>query len=291
MPKKVKKTKISNVKAEASAVKTVVNVRVGDQYSKRKTVKNRYAGGGGGRRGGGGGGGGGDGGLAIFNRPPVVATQNLSPPPSSNVANEYNELLRTLAEERRARMAAAPPLAPNSAPLTTNQQRNELLSRRPPPAPFAPIVQAYAVAAEATVKKDLYDDPTTNENMFNGSSRLGINISPRLPVSNFDYNDVDAYDDENDYEQEALEESVANAQSPEQLQEIQKKAQTKYQAVSKAYEDYINYLRDANERYAINEPPKSRRFFNSQKKIKEEIRRVQEITMRASAQPRKKGSA
>lgn len=256
----------------------VVNVRVGGTIGAvRKRRPTGRRGGGAGR---GGGGGGGDGGLAIFSRPPIVATQNLSTVPPAPV-NEYNELLRALATERRERMAAAPPLAPNTTPLTTNEQRNEILRTPDTSTPMTPIIQAWAVAQEAVVDRETWDDPLTNENMFVGSSRLAQNISQKLPVSNFDYNDVEAYDDENDLEQEALENQAAREGEPLTL------AQKKYDAVSRAYEQYINFLRDANERYLLGEAPKSRRFFNSIKKIKDEIRRIQELSIKASQVPRK----
>ncbi len=281
MPKKVKKTKISNVKAEASAVKQVVNVRVGDQFTKRKTVK-RY-----GRRPprGGGGGGGGDGGLGIFNRPPVVATQSLSIQPTSTPApvNEYNALLRALAEERSARMAAAPPLAPNTSPLTTNEQRNELLSKSTPRTPLTPIVQAYAVAEEQTIDKELYDDPLSNENMFVGSSRLGEKLAQKLPVSNFDYNDVEGYDDENEYEQEAL---VKQAE-PRSIEKTEYQRQRdRFNAV---YDEYLRKVKDANRNYLLGESIKSRNYFNnSQTNVRSEMSRIDDLIQR-SDRPKKAG--
>lgn len=274
MPAK-KKTKISNVKAEASAVKQVVNVRVGDQIVRRKTVRRA--------RRSGGRGGGSDGGLAIFSRPLPIATQSLGAPSQAPILNEYNELLRTLAAERRERLAAAPPLAPNTEPLTTNMQRNELLSRPDPRTPLTPIVQAFAVAEEAVVDKETYDDPLTNENMFVGASRLAEKLAPRLPVSNFNYDDVIAYDDENEREQDALFRE-AEAVSEEAKRKAPKSA-SKYEGVSKAYDAYVEFLTDANARYIINEPIKARRSFGSQAAVKREIDRIQTLVLQS--RPRK----
>lgn len=267
MPKKVKKTKISNVKAEASAVKQVVNVRVGDQVTKRKTVR-RYSV----RRGGGGGGGGGGGmgGLGVFNRPLPVMTQALGAPPAP--VNEYNELLRALAEERRQRMSTQT-LGPNTAPLTTNGQRNQLLSISVPQTPLTPIVEAFAIAQDKVVDKQLYDDPLTNENMFVNSSRLGENIAQKLPVSNFDEGDLDTYDDENQDEQSSLANEVAS----------RLKSRKAYDAKKREYENYIQYLRTQNERYGLSIKPKPLRDLQSQSQIREEMRRIDDLIL---AKPR-----
>lgn len=263
-PKKViKKTKISNVKAEASAVKTVVNVRVGDQNTRAKTVKRRRTVAGAGA------------GLGIFNRPLPLATQSLSISQPAFMTNEYNELLKALATERKERMSMAPPLAPNSTPLTANIQTNELLDRPIPRNPMIPIAQAFAVAQEATVEKDFADDPLTNENMFVGSSRLAEKLSQKLPVTNFDYNDMESYDSESNRNQEDL---VSEAVSSKAKGKTTPSG-TKYEEVSKVYDGYINYLKDVNKRYGINEPPKARRDFNSQIAIKKEIRRIQDLVL------------
>ena len=153
-------------------------------------------------------------------------------------------------------------------------QRNELLSRPVARPPMIPMAQAFAIAEEATVKKELYDDPLTNENMFVNSSRLAEKITPKLPVTNFDYNDLESYDDEANRAQESLSrdaEAVAVKQQSPSL--------GKYQEVSNIYEAYINYLRNANARYGINEQPKARRSFNSQISVKREIRRIEDLIL------------
>ena len=282
--KKVKKTKISNVKAEASAVKTVVNVRVGDQYTRKTTKRGGKRTGGGGGGGGGGGRGGGDmGGLGIFNRPIPVSNISISQPSSTN---EYNELLRALAAERRDRMAAAPPLAPNTTPLTANEQRNELLNIPDMRTPMTPVVERFSMVQPNLVERELYDDPLSNENMFIGSSRLAERLAPKLPVSNFDYSDIDAYDAEDETEQDALETQAGGKRTSlgEKIAKVALSefegggltpAQIKTGKVKAIYEKYINMVRDANERYGLNEPVKNLTSFQkSQKKVKDEIDRI-----------------
>ena len=271
MVKKVKKTKISNVKAEATGVKQVVNVRVGGQYtSKKKTVRNvrrrplssqareevR--------------------GIGAFERPPApvvsLSTQTFQPP---SYVNEYNALLRELADERRARNQSVPPLAPNTAPLTTNQQRNELLSRPTQVAPFEPAIQAYATLV---VDKELADDPLTNENVTGfGSARLAENIAQKLPVAYFDEEDIDDYDDENQIEQSELIDQVEGSEGKPSRQYSQNPKKAK---VQKMYEGYVSYIDDVNAQYGLDIKPRPIRDVQSQSKITEQINKIDEIVKR-----------
>ena len=183
-----------------------------------------------------------------------------------------------------ARAAAATPLAPNTTPLTINEQRNELLSRVEAQTPMTPIVNAFAVAAADVVKSKMADDPLTNENMFVNSGRLAENLAQKLPVSNFNYDDVDNYAEEDVMEQDAL---VRQAEGDAVERKTPSKSAVKYENVSRGYEEYINFVRNMNERYGINETPKSRRSFNSIAGIKREVNRIQELVMNVS--PRKAG--
>lgn len=206
MPPKRSK-KISTTKVETGNIKQVVNVRVGDQYTKTKRVSKktkRYYGGKGASRYGGGGGGG-DGGLAIFSRPPILTNMQSPVVQQPSYVNEYNMLLRELANERKQRQAAAPPLQPNTTPLTTNMQRNELLATPTLPTPLEPITKRFSEVAEMTIDKETYDDPQTNENMFSSPPSLAYNLSQKLPIGLFDEEDLEEFDNENDAEQEALE--------------------------------------------------------------------------------------
>lgn len=272
MPAKKKTTKVS-AKAKA-AVKQVVNVRVGNVPAQRRRA-------------------------AAAPRPPkpenpllkqqpsinlTLSTQSYTNPQPQPYINEYNTLLRQLADERMARAAAATPLAPNTTPLTINEQRNELLSRVEAQTPMTPIVNAFAVAAADVVKSKMADDPLTNENMFVNSGRLAENLAQKLPVSNFNYDDVDNYAEENVMEQDAL---VRQAEGDAVERKTPSKSAVKYENVSRGYEEYINFVRNMNERYGINETPKSRRSFNSIAGIKREVNRIQELVMNVS--PRKAG--
>lgn len=176
MPPKQKQKQTAKQKQQ---VKQVVNVRVGDIKAKRKAAPRRRAA------------------LpepapALLRQgPPVnvsLSTQSYMPSQPSYL-NEYNTLLKQMAEEKAARSRAAPPLAPNTVPLTINQQRNELLNR----IEAAMQTNALAVPLKNVVETQTYDDPLSDENMFVNSSRLGENIAPKLPVTNFDYNDVNNY--------------------------------------------------------------------------------------------------
>lgn len=227
MPKKVKKTKISNVKAEASAVKTVVNVRVGDQYSKKKTVKYRVrrpkdkaAG---------------ETGLAIFNRPLPLATQSFAQAQSPVLTNEYNELLRRLEMERRERMATLKPLTPNPTPLTTNEQRNEILRKPDTRTPMTPAIEAFSATQEALVDNETLG--TGFENMFIGTTSAIRNIAPKLPVSNFDYNDLETYYDENEMEQEALEEQAQGGKAGKAIQDVRKNITDAFAELGRSRDD------------------------------------------------------
>ena len=189
----------SKAKAKAtstSSAKQIVNVKIGDTVMKRRRARPRRpaAGGGGGSRGG-------AEALAIFSRPLPVATQSLGVSMTAPATAEYNMLLRALAEEKSARERAAPPLAPNTAPLTMNEQRNELLSQPDLRTPMTPIVEKFSRVMQTVAANQTYDDPLVDENRTFGAARLAENIAPRLPITKFDVNDVEAYDDEDEREQ------------------------------------------------------------------------------------------
>lgn len=193
MPPK-QKQKQKQTSKQKQQVKQVVNVRVGEIKAKRKSAPRRRAS------------------LPepvpplLRQGPPVnvsLSTQSYMPSQPSYI-NEYNTLLKQMAEEKAVQARAAPPLAANTTPLTINQQRNEMLNRVEAAMQTNPL----AVPLKNIVESETYDDPLTNENMFVNSSRLAENIAPKLPVTNFDYNDIDKYDAENQTEQNALVDSA-----------------------------------------------------------------------------------
>lgn len=197
MPIKKSKKQSQVVKQkQKQVVKQVVNVKVGDMKPKRKAVaRPRLP----------------EPQPALFRQPPInvsLSTQSYQPPATQSYINEYNALLKQVADERRAALQNVPLLTPNTNPLTTNEQRNELLSRSEPRTQFSAIVEAASKKLEDVVNLETYDDPLTNENQFVNSSRLGEKLAQRLPVTNFDFNDVNNYDMENAKEQKALEDEV-----------------------------------------------------------------------------------
>lgn len=193
MPPK-KKSAMSKAKASAkAAVKQIVNVSIGSKAPARRRAARKSpplpsA----------------ETSPLLRQVPPInlsLSTQSYNQPPVQPYLNEYNTLLRELANERMARAAAAPPLAPNTTPLTSNIQTNDLLSKKEvSTAPKLPIMNII----DDIVDKKLYDDPLTNENMFINSSNLADNLAPKLPASNFNYDDVNNYAEENLREQEEV---------------------------------------------------------------------------------------
>lgn len=267
-----KKKQPQTITKASAAAKQIVNVKIGDTVARRRSKRPR--------RGGGGGGGGeqpprpmGMEALGVFSRGLPVATQSLGVSMTAPANAEYNMLLRALAEEKSARERAAAPLMPNTAPLTTNEQRNELLSHPDLRTPMTPIVEKFSRIIQTVAANQMYDDPLIDENKNFGAARLAENIEPRLPVSNFDVNDVVAYDDEDFLEQEALGDSVSKGQSSAKPP----KSGSKYEAVSKAYENYAEYIKYANKQYGINEPIKARRNFTSQVGVSRELDRVKDL--------------
>lgn len=203
MPPKKKATKQPSIKSKATAkasVKQVVNVKIGSDKQTRRRARVPTK-------------------LSptpsplLRQAPPInlsLSTQSYNQPQPSYL-NEYNMLLRQMAEERTARARATPPLQPNTTPLTSNLQTNDLLSKKQiSTGPKLPVMNI----VDDVVDNQLYDDPLTNENMFVNSSRLAENLAPTLPISNFDYNDVNNYNEENLKEQEAVINQVEKEKKP-----------------------------------------------------------------------------
>lgn len=147
--------------------------------------------------------------LDPFSRMPVFSYSLQAPQPAQpDYLNEYNMLLRELQNERRQRQAAAAPLQPNTAPLVENRQVNDLKNAAAStPEPNA-LERRLDEVDTPTVEEEFYDDPQTNENMFNTPANMSYRLAQKLPVTNFDYKDVVTYDDENKEEQTALEKQV-----------------------------------------------------------------------------------
>ena len=214
--KKSKKPLPTTNKVQQGNIKQVVNVRVGDEYTKArraaKKTRRRVTGGGGPMA------------SSVFSKYPSqnisLGLQTQSPMVQQpSYLNEYNMLLKQLADERKQRLQATPALAPNTTPLTMNQQRNELLSQKAPVQPFDEVTRRFAEVQTQTVNKKTYDDPQTNENMFTSPPSLGYNLSQKLPVTNFDYEDIDNYADEDEDEQNALVEDVEAKEVPKKEKE------------------------------------------------------------------------
>lgn len=281
MPVKKKPIKKPTTSSKASAkadVKQVVNVRVGDIKTKRKVVRRPATK------------------LpepqsALFRQAPInvsLSTQSYQPAAAQPYVNEYNSLLKQLTEERRVALQSVPILAPNNAPLTINQQRNTLLNRlEREPTPFTPIVEATAISLAEVVKGETYDDPLSNENMFVNSSRLGEKLTQKLPVSNFDYNDINDYDSENMREQNALAEQAKQPQKKKKLVIQESESEEYATAASKpsgrdaltrkkneAYSDYVNYIKNVNERYNLEENVKPQTELKTLSEIKKEIKKI-----------------
>lgn len=301
-----KKKAITNSKIEKDTVKQIVNVRIGEQSIKKKRAtkrKPRRAAGkpeGVSKMGAAVGGSEMMSGLGVFNRNPMVSLSLQSPSMQMpSYANEYNTLLKELAMERKQRLDAIPVLASNTAPLTTNMQLMELNPRTPKPKQeFDDITQRFANAASETLDESVQDDPTIDDNMLKGTSNLGYRLSQKLPTSNFDYEDVEAYDAENEMEQEAIATAVKTPlptatvlPKPEPLGDedlpmLEGTAMKSYSenkktaAKQQVYEEYVKFMQNLNERYGTNYKIKGIRTFTGQGKIREEISRIQnEILM------------
>lgn len=262
------------------AVKQIVNVRVGDTKASRKVVQRN---------------------IApklpepinpLFRQAPInvsLSTQSYNPQAQPSYLNEYNMLLREVTAERRARLENTPPLAPNTTPLTATRQTNEILVRATPVTELSPIVNATAISLAKVVGTETYDDPLTSENMFVGSSRLAEKLSQKLPVTNFDYRDINDYADENEKEQEDLaktieeetfrkKEAVSSKKQPSKSESSQGQPSL-YIKREDAYNDYIKFIRDMNERYNLEEVPKDRSELPFLSDIKKEIKKIQDRTI------------
>lgn len=226
MPTKKSKKQTQVVK-QKQQVKQVVNVKIGDVKAKRKQVRRvksvaklpEPA-------------------PALLRQAPInvsLSTQSYTPSQPSYL-NEYNTLLKQLTEERIARQRNAPPLAPNTNPLTINQQRNELLSRiekeMKQETPLAKETKPILDVLEDVVKKETYDDPLTNENMFVNPPRLAEQVNPKL-MDYFNYDDIDEYAAENENEQNALEKEVEEEKKVQEEKKVEKEKKLKQEKPKK----------------------------------------------------------
>lgn len=217
--------------------------------------------------------------LGVFSqRAPVLQTLSSIPVPMQQTAaavSEYNLILKELAAERAARAAAAAPLQPNTTPLTLNAARNELLSRKPETTPLDEITARFGDTIEKTVNAETADDPSTNENMFNGSSRLAQNIAPKLPLGRIDEADVAAFDTQEPTAQEAL------------VQEVElTAAQKRKKRLAEAYADYADYVEALQERYGLGIQLKPKSKLNSFAAITQEKRRIDELVFEMGKTPK-----
>ncbi len=245
MPVK-KKSKAKQIQTAKQKVKQIVNVTVGDVKATRRPRAAAAI-------------------PASFNRPPInlsLSTQSYQPP-AQNYTNEYNTLLRLLTDERKTALQSIPILAPNTIPLTTNAQRNELLSKKQKITPFTDLIKSSNEILKNVVNVETYDDPLTNENMFKNSGRLAQNLAPKLPVTNFDYSDINNYDMENIDERKALEKEI-EIEIPDSNK--RKKATQKEKLVEDTNNLIKFYNLEINDNKPLVKPSMSKKIINEQKK-------------------------
>lgn len=299
MPPKTKgkKTKSTTIKGKPTSVKQVVNVNVsggrkGSRMQKQSPAPAQL-----------------DSGLNVFKKQPisiVLQTPSLSsqanPLEKPSYLNEYNMLLKELADERKARLDATAPLTPNPTPLTTNQQVNQLLNI--PVVTATPINEVTNKFREELIDDAIYDAPYTDENMLTTPPNLSYNLSQKLPVSNFDYDDLRRYSNENQDEQSAL---VSEARAggglgegevlgalPTSEEEFEitpkprKSRQTKPEKLQPTFEEYVNEVRRLNERFNLEIKTKTLKDFRTKQDIIEEIQNVKKRAVEKTEQPQLK---
>jgi hypothetical protein len=218
-------------------------------------------------------------------------------------------LLKELAQERKARLEALQPLAPNTNPLSTNQQINQLTNTPIVTAtPINEVTNKFNEAYTKAINDTLYDAYYTDENKLTTPPNLSYNLSQKLPVSNFDYDDLRRYDNEDKDEQSALisearaggglgEGEIIGALEDETLGALgefeitpkpRKSRQTKPEKLQPTFEEYVNEVRRLNERFNLEIKTKTLKDFRTKQDIQEEIQNVKKRVVEKTEQPQLK---
>jgi hypothetical protein len=217
-----------------------------------------------------------------FSKPSISLSLSAPQLTTPSYVDNYNNILREIQNERKSRLQMLEPISPNFTPLSSNKQVNELLKRESNKTIFSQLGEKYARSAQDVVNDSLHDDPTSNEMQSYFPAREAENIAPSLPVNVVDVEDISEYSNSNNEEEIALAQSVLAIPEARASDKVYSSNKT-YANKQLLYEEYKNLVNSA-----FDENPQLREIYklgsikklNSQKRIRNEMEKVQQLMNR-----------